>query len=235
MTAGHRLRCLACKARHVGLCQPLGGGELDVVARFKNGDRRLAAGEHLYHEGDVVNEVYNLTGGWVLLYHLLDDGRRQILEILLPGAFFGLQPDANQPMSHSAVCATAAEICVFRRRDIMNLFLERADLAVRTIALCARERIAIHDHLTSLGRRTARERIVHLLVEIDHRLRAIQPGAPAIVPLTQAQIGDVTGLSEVHVNRILQDLRAEGAVEISRGMLQILRPDKLTEFEGVVA
>jgi CRP-like cAMP-binding protein len=235
VTVGHRLRCFACKARHLGLCQPLGAGDLGIVARFKSGDRRLAACAHLYHEGDVVNEVYNLTGGWVLLYHLLEDGRRQILEILLPGAFFGLQPDSNQPMSHSAVCATAAEFCVFRRRDIMNLFLEHADLAVRTIAMCARERIAIHDHLTSLGRRTARERIVHLLIEIDHRLREIEPGAPAIVPLTQAQIGDVTGLSEVHVNRILQDLRAEGVVGISRGMLQILRPDKLTELEGAAA
>jgi hypothetical protein len=73
-----------------------------------------------------------------------------------------------------------------------------------------------------------------LLVAIDHRLRIQQPGAVSVVPLTQAQIGDATGLSEVHVNRILHGWREQEIVDIRRGMIHIRRPDRLAEIAGLV-
>jgi CRP/FNR family transcriptional regulator, anaerobic regulatory protein len=203
-----------------------------VVARFKTGDRRFSAGDHLYRQGEHVGEVYNLLDGWVLLTQLLPDGRRQIVEILLPGAFFGWQPDLQEPMPHSAVCATAVSVCVFPRRRLAELFLDHNELALRALTLCARDRLALHDHLTSLGRRTARERIAHLLVELDRRVQARRPGAVTSIPLTQMQIGDALGLSEVHVNRTLQSFRAAGLVSLGRGTLRVVKPHRLDVIAG---
>jgi CRP-like cAMP-binding protein len=226
-------RCLACKARRIGLCQPLAESEIGIVANFKIGDRHFAAGDHLYHEGDLIGEVYNLLDGWVLLYQLLPDGRRQIVEILLQGAFFGFQPDLKGQMSHSAMCATPAKVCVFPKAKLIDLFRDHTELALRALTMCARDRLEIHDHLTSLGRRTARERVAHLLFEIDHRVQARNPGATTAIPLTQAQIGDALGLSEVHVNRTLHGFRKAGIVSSGRAEIRILRPDRLADIAEI--
>jgi CRP/FNR family transcriptional regulator len=226
-------RCVACKARRIGLCQPLADSELGVVASFKTGDRDLSVGDHLYHEGDLTSEVYNLLDGWVLLYQLLPDGRRQIVEILLRGAFFGFQPDLRDRMAHSAVCATPVKVCVFPKSRLIDLFRDHTELALRALRMCARDRLDIHDHLTSVGRRTARERIARLLCEIDHRVQAGTPGAATAIPLTQAQIGDALGLSEVHVNRTLQAFREAGLVSLGRGVIRVLRSDGLADVAEV--
>jgi CRP/FNR family transcriptional regulator len=228
-------RCVACKARRIGLCQPLADSEIGIVANFKIGDRHLASGDHLYHEGDLINEVYNLLDGWVLLYQLLPDGRRQIVEILLRGAFFGFQPDLRDRMSHSAVCATPVAVCVFPKARLIDLFRDHTELALRALTMCARDRLEIHDHLTSVGRRTARERVAHLLCELDHRLRVSTPGAETAIPLTQAQIGDALGLTEIHVNRTLQTFREDGLVRTGRGVIHVLRSDRLADIAGIDA
>jgi CRP/FNR family transcriptional regulator, anaerobic regulatory protein len=227
--------CTACKARHFASCQSLTGSGLDAIAGLKAGDRRLAAADHIYREGDIIEDVFILVDGWVLLYHMLEDGRRQILEILLPGAFFGLQPEFKAAMSHSAVCATAVKVSVFSRQHLMNKFHDRPELALRVMIMCARDRLALYQSLTNLGRRTARERVAHLFVELDHRLRARQPGVVSALPLTQEQIGDLMGLSKVHVNRILQDWRQQHLVDVGRGLIRIQRPAKLADIAGLGA
>jgi CRP-like cAMP-binding protein len=226
-------RCVACKARRIGLCQPLAESEIGIVANFKIGDRHFAAGDHLYHEGDLTREVYNLLEGWVLLYQLLPDGRRQIVEILLQGAFFGFQPDIKSEMSHSAVCATPVKVCVFPKSKLIDLFREHTELALRALTMCARDRLGIHEHLTSVGRRTARERLAHLLFELDNRIQARSAGAPSAIPLTQTQIGDALGLSEIHVNRTLQAFRKGGLVSLGRGLIRVLRPGHLAGIAGI--
>ena len=92
------------------------------------------------------------------------------------------------------------------------------------------------DHLTSIGRRSARERVAHLLLELFTRYRAQWPGNRSeemVLPLTQEQIGDATGLTFVHVNRVLSALRKEGIVQFHYRRLRILDPDRLIEVAGV--
>jgi CRP/FNR family transcriptional regulator len=136
-------------------------------------------------------------------------------------------------MSHSAVCATPVKVCVFPKSKLIDLFRDHTELALRALTMCARDRLDIHDHLTSVGRRTARERIAHLLFELDHRVRARSPGLPTAIPLTQTQIGDALGLSEVHVNRTLQSFREAGLVRLGRGVIGILGPDRLAGIAGI--
>jgi CRP/FNR family transcriptional regulator len=177
--------------------------------------------------------VYNLLEGWVLLYQLLPDGRRQIVEILLQGAFFGFQPDIKSEMLHSAVCATPVKVCVFPKSKLIDLFRDHTELALRALTMCARDRLDIHNHLTSLGRRTARERVAHLLFDLDQRIQVRNPGNLTAIPLTQTQIGDALGLSEIHINRTLQTFRKAGLVSLGRGVIRVLRPSQLAGIAGL--
>lgn len=225
--------CLACLARHSGLCEPLGDSELSVVDRYRTRQRSFDRGRHIYHEGDVLDEVCSLTSGWVLIYHLMDDGQRQVLEVLLPGAFFGFQPDPRTPVTHSAVCLTPVSVCSFSRARIAGLFREHPEVGLRMIRMCARDRILLHEHITNLGRRTARERVGHFLLQLYQRAFERQgQGKPISLPFGQQDISDVLGLSHVHTNRILQAFKAEGLIETARGAIRVPDAQKLAEALG---
>lgn len=228
------IKCIHCKAREIGLCQPIPIEDLSIVEDIKLGEEQLDAGAHLYHEGDVTGETYNLIEGWIALYHLLPDGRRQILEFLLPGAFFGWHYDAGGPMTHSALCVNDAVVCKFPRQKLIELFMTHPEIALRMTRLCARDRVTVHENLTNLGRRSAIERVAHLLYELHHRLRPGQQwGGTQELPLTQELISDAVGLSPVHTNRTMRNLSRLGAIAYRRGAISIADPDKLARLAAL--
>ena len=107
---------------------------------------------------------------------------------------------------------------------------------MRFAGLIARDRNLSFDHLTSIGRRSARERVARLLLELFIRYRAQWPGhrpEEMQLPLTQEHIGDATGLTGVHVNRVLGDLRDEGIVQFHYRKLMILDPDRLIDVAAI--
>src|SRR5262245_31925680 len=112
--------CAQCAIRNTTVCRAF-VGSLEVVQSFKSGDRILVADTHLYRVGDRMGELFNLLDGWVALYRILESGKRQILDILLPGAFFGYQVDLAEPMNHGAMCLSDASICVFPRKAFAGL------------------------------------------------------------------------------------------------------------------
>ena len=107
---------------------------------------------------------------------------------------------------------------------------------MRLAWLIARDCNLLYDHLTSIGQRPARERVAHLILELFIRYRAQWPGHSINnmhLPLTQEHIGDATGLTGVHVNRVLRDLRNEGVLEFHYRRLNILDPDKLLDIATI--
>ena len=102
--------------------------------------------------------------------------------------------------------------------------------------LISQDRGLAYDHLSSIGRRSARERVAYLLLELFIRSRLQWLGHRSdemYLPLTQEHIGDATGLTGVHVNRVLRDLREEGVAEFHYRHLRILNPDKLIDIAGI--
>ncbi|MFQ5784467.1 MAG: Crp/Fnr family transcriptional regulator [Alphaproteobacteria bacterium] len=221
--------------REEALCAPLSDGEIGIVERFKSGNRVIDAGSDLYFQGEPCAELYTLLDGWVFLYQILEDGRRQILDFSLPGAFLGFQPDLAAGRTHSAQCLTDVAVCVFPSKNLLGLFRAYPELALRMAWITARDRTLANEHLTNIGRRTARERVAHLLLEIYFRVRLGDPSphADAIeLPLTQEHIGDALGLTSVHVNRTLRQLREAGLVAVEGRTLRVLDPDTLADVAG---
>jgi CRP-like cAMP-binding protein len=195
----------------------------------------IDAGTDIYYQGEPCDELYTLLDGWVYLYQILEDGRRQILDFALPGAFLGFQGSLGAPMTHSAQCLTDIAVCVFPLNNLLDLFRRHPELALLMALITARVWTLANEHLTNVGRRTARERVAHLLLELFFRVRLCDPsphGDTIELPLTQEHIGDALGLTSVHVNRTLRRLREDGLLAVSGRTLRVLDPDQLAEVAG---
>ena len=221
--------------RNEALCAPLSDGEIAIVEHFKSGNRTLPAGVDLYSQDERCSELFTLLDGWICLYQILEDGRRQILDFALPGAFLGFQPDLDAAADHSAYCLTDIAVCVFPRENLFDLFRAHPELALRMAWITARDGALAREHLTNVGRRSARERVAHLLLELFYRVRrkAGNKSENSIeLPLTQEHIADALGLTTVHVNRTLRNLRQAKLLDIHGRVLTVLEPGQLAEVAG---
>ncbi|MCT8971846.1 Crp/Fnr family transcriptional regulator [Microbaculum marinisediminis] len=228
--------CDACAARVDGLCALYSANILPLPARFRAADKHLAAGEDVLGVGETFDGIYNLVEGWVALYTLLDDGRRQVLHFGLPGAVIGFQPDSSAITTYGVQALTDAAFCFIPRKNLAPLVQECPEIAMRLAWLMSRDRSLSFGHLTSIGRHSARERVSQLLLELFTRYRSQWPGhriEELRLPLTQELIGDATGLTGVHVNRVLRELKRDGIVEFQYRKLRILDPDKLVQVARI--
>jgi len=175
--------------------------------------------QDVFGEGEAVRGVLILRRGWAFRYRLLADGRRQIIHFLMAGDPIVL---ADGVARHSVAALTDAEVVRLPRPEIEGRL---AALGRELEARSVREQDAIIEHTISLGRRTAKERMLCLLLEICRRSHADAPAedGPAgfDFPATQPVLADALGLSTVHVNRTLQMLRQEGLADLQAGRVHI--------------
>jgi CRP/FNR family transcriptional regulator, anaerobic regulatory protein len=231
------LNCRECPARSSGgMCADSGQELLGVIASHKSGDRELQAGQDLFSLGETCDSIFNIVRGWVILYNILEDGRRQILHFALPGAVLGYHPADGAMMTYGAQALTDTTVCAVPHKALLPIVRQQPEFGLRLARFVARDYSLALDRLTSIGRHSARERVAHLLLELFIRYRAQWPGSQIEemnLPLTQEHIGDATGLTLVHVNRMLRDLRKDGIVEFHYRRLRILDPDKLVDAAAV--
>ena len=207
-----------------------------LVPEYRHGDRRIAAGRDLFNIGSPIDSIFNLIDGWVALYILLQDGRRQIVQFALPGAILGILPVDGAQTTFGAHALTDATVSVIPQSTLSSVIRSDPAVGMRLARSLARDCSLAYDRMTSIGRRSARERVAHLLLELFIRRRAQWPGnriEEMPLPLTQEQIGDATGLTFVHVNRVLSVLRREGILEFHYRRLRILDPDRLIDVAGI--
>lgn len=220
------IRCEECSVRKLALFQPLNPEEVSIAETFRTGFRRLKPGSSIFRQGENIKEIYTLHEGWAYLYQNLVDGGRQILRFILPGDFFGFQADMGDGVRiHSAQALTAVSLCVFPSSNILKMLTEHVDLGIRLIWMTAHDEAVAYEQVVSLGRRTARERVAYLLLDLFHRLRLRHQDPYEIhavdLPLTQELIADACGLTQIHVNRTLKALRNDNVLELKGGRLQV--------------
>ncbi|MGE3703524.1 MAG: Crp/Fnr family transcriptional regulator [Hyphomicrobiaceae bacterium] len=207
-----------------------------LIARYRSGDREIEAGRDLFSIGWTGKSIFNLLDGWVAVYTLLEDGRRQIVQFALPGAILGILPSRQGSSTVGAQALTDVAVSVIPAPVLTTHSRSEPEICLRLVRSLARDCNLAFDRLTSIGRRSARERVAHLLLELFTRYRAQWPGnriEEMTLPLTQEQIGDATGLTFVHVNRVLSAMRKDGIVQFHYRRLRILDPDRLIEVAGV--
>ncbi len=216
--------CRICPLRGLPVFQPISGADVTVVESLRHGQLAFAAGSEIIHEGEADPPLYTLFSGWAYRYKTLSDGRRQILNFLLPGDFIGLQQRMSDDASHGVRALSDVQACMFRRDAVWTLHREAPTLGYDVTWLAAHEESVVDENLLSVGRRSAEQRIATLLVLLYKRAAALMPSPdPAGVPfpLTQQHIADALGLSLVHTNKTLRRLERQGLHHIAEGRLQL--------------
>ena len=175
-------------------------------------------------EGEEPTDVNLILGGWVCRYKQLADGGRQIMSFLMPGDLCDLNIFILKEMDHNVGAITAVTAAELGRDALERLTEEHPRI---TQALWWNELVTVavqREWTLNVGQRSAYERIAHLMCEMFLRLRTVglTRDESCDFPITQTDIGDATGLTSVHVNRTLKELRGEGLIELKGRRLTIL-------------
>jgi len=218
-----------CALRALPAFTSLQAGELAYIEKFRDGMADLPAGADIIPEHKTSAKLFTLYSGWAFRYKTLSDGRRQILNFLLPGDFIGLQEEFIDGATPGVQAATAVKVCVFPRDGLWPLFREFPSLGYDVTWLAAREEHWVDHHLVTAGRRTAEERVAMLLIHLYRRadrVGLVKDGALSF-PFNQQHIADSLGLSLVHTNKTLRRLQQRGLHSLVDGQLRLLAPRSL--------
>lgn len=201
--------CAACPLRGHPAFAPVGPDELALIQSLKRHEAVHPAGTALLHEGEADGPLYTLLSGWAFRYKTLADGRRQILDVLLPGDFIGLQQRMGEANTHGVETLTDVRVCRFARDALWRVHREQPMLGYDLTWLAAHQDGLVSDNLLSVGRRTASERLAALLLALHERARPFEPPDEdgILFPLTRQHLADALGLSRVHLHRALRGLR----------------------------
>jgi CRP-like cAMP-binding protein len=193
--------------------------------------RVIEADEDIVREGDQPTESILLLDGFAARYKIFSNGRRQITAIHVAGDFVDLHSFLLKTMDHGVLALTPCRIAAVPHATLEKITDEHPHLT-RLLWLNTLIDGAIHrEWLTTMGRLSATAHMAHFICELFLRLQAVgrTEGDTIQLPLTQAELGDTLGLSTVHVNRVLQELRKEGLIRWQGDALTILDWKRLEE------
>lgn len=210
-------------ARKLGTFVVLGEADHLVLQRLYQRRRTVAAGRELVHQGETEQSAYILARGWVCSYKLLPDGSRQIVDFQIPGDFLGLRSVLLHTSDHNVEPITDIQVSEVLMSDLLTAFAETPRLAAAVFWAASRDEAMVVEHLVGIGRREAPARMAHFLLELECRLALVGMGDRTgyDCPLTQYLLADALGLSAVHVNRVLRQLREDGLVTFRDGHVTI--------------
>lgn len=210
--------------------------ERDALDGLEERERLLKRGTALIRENDRTSELFILKRGMMMSYLLLDDGSRQILRFLYPGDMIALSTLAYSRSPEAVVALSDCVACPFERGALADLFAAHPRLAAAIMALNQMERVALTDRLAGVGRTSAKARVASVLLEIRARTRGNGDGATDtfVLGLTQEEIGDATGLTAVHVNRMFRQLEEDGLIARVAGRVILLNEAALMRAANYV-
>lgn len=231
---GHITPCEQCPLRRLPCLREFTPEELEFVKRFKIDELRVEPGASFLREGTRSEHLYTVLEGWAFRYKMLDDGRRQILNFALPADMVGLQGAVMEEMEHSVEALTPLTLCVLPRRRLYELYSQYPTLAFDITWLAAREEKMLEEHLVSIGRRSALERVAFVLLQVYGRARELGLARENVValPFTQQHLADALGLSLVHTNKTLKRLLATGAIRWQGRQFEVRDDSLLGQIAG---
>jgi CRP-like cAMP-binding protein len=220
--------------RRLSQYSDLAPDEIELLRSLSETPERLPAASELIAEGERLENPRLLLAGWACRQRYLSDGRRQIFDFILPGDIYGLCLRPQAVALCNAVTLTRATIS--NAAALGDAVLSHPDgysgLTTATLMSASADEVYLLNQMVRIGRQTAYERVAHLLLELHHRLSIVGLANDGFMPLplTQEVIADALGLSIVHLNRTLQQLRRDGLAEVKGGVARLLDLGRLRGF-----
>ena len=225
-------KCKNCPLRGRDQFVPMSREEVNVMQRFKVGELIVDAGAPILMQGSNSPQLFTTLHGMGLRYKTLADGKRQVVNFILPGDFIGLQAAVLGEMGHSVEATTKMTLCVFNRSAIWSFFKDNPERAFAVTWLAAAEEHFLGDALATVGQRTALQSVAWALTKVYLRGEQLDMVSRSQMPLPfrQQDLADALGLSLVHTNKTLRTLRTRQLAQWSDGVLSIADIDKLAEI-----
>jgi CRP-like cAMP-binding protein len=194
----------------------------------------LARGREMAHQGELGQAAYILRAGWACSFKLLSNGGRQVIAFPVPGDIVGLRSMLLRTSDHTFSTLTDAVVCRVEEPRLKKALSEFPHLGSAILWATSRDEAMVVEHLVNIGRRSAVERTAHFFLELYDRLRLVglASGDEFTCPLSQAILSDALGLSAIHVNRVLRQLRERGLLTFHDGVVNLHRPGELTKLAG---
>lgn len=217
-------------ARKLGSFIALSEPEKNVLDLLHGRRKTYVAGRDLVQQGQTDQQAFVLADGWACSYRLLASGGRQIVDFQIPGDFLGMRSVLSRTAGQSIEPLTKVVASSMNAHDLMEIFTRTPRLGTALLWATSRDDAMVVEHLVGVGRRNAVERTAHLLLELGARLALVGIGTKAgyACPLSQYLLADALGLSAVHINRVLRELREEGLATFRSGRVEF------TNFAGLV-
>ena len=222
--------CSDCPIQHRAVCARCDADELAMLERIKS-YRTLPAGAVIVRAGDEMQALSSLVTGCATVSMMLEDGRVQMVGLLLPSDFIGRPGRATAPYDVTAV--SEVTLCTFRRAPFERLIAETPHIGQRLLEMTLDELDAAREWMLLLGRKTAREKIASLLVILAQRLSEGPGEIRFDLPLTREAMASYLGLTLETVSRQISALRRDGLiVQEGRRGLRIPDLDRLMTLTG---
>ena len=217
-------------ARKIASYVKLGEIEVQAISDLYKRRRKFAPGLDLVHQGEIDQSAFIMAEGWACSYKILVDGSRQIFNFQVPGDFLGVRSVLFRTSDHNVEPITLIEASEVSKTDLFETFSATPRLATAVLWAVSRDEAMVVEHLVGLGQRPAAERTAHLLLELSARLKLVGLGDKTgfACPLTQYHLADAMGLTAVHVNRVLREIREAGLMTFQNGRVTF------DDFEGLV-
>ncbi|MGO1163751.1 Crp/Fnr family transcriptional regulator [Brucella sp. C7-11G] len=184
-------------------------------------------------QGDWANTVHIIKSGWGCIYRDLADGDRQIMDFPMKGDFIGFRTGIGFNY-YTLIAVTELSVFEISIDHLTESLLASPRLAMTFMELMARQRSIFIEHLISLGRRSALVRVAHLLLELGQRARmnGTSDENSFFCPLTQSELADALGLTPIHTNRMLRDLREEDLLIFKNNEVEFLNRAALVHISS---
>jgi CRP-like cAMP-binding protein len=212
----------------------IGPDDARALAVATSKPRKFAAKHDLIREGDRPGPVFVMLEGWACRYKILPSGTRQVMAFLMPGDCCDLHIGMLAEMDHNIQTITPALVAMIDGTEMGALMDKHRPVARAMYISQLVDEGIMRAWITSMGRRTSIERVAHLMCELYLRARNIglTDETHFALPLSQLVLADALGMTPVHLNRVLKELRLTGAMTLQRGSLLITDPGKLVQIAG---
>jgi CRP-like cAMP-binding protein len=173
-------------------------------------------GKQIIREGDKVNDVHLVLSGLATRSKTLQDGSRQLMAFLVPGDLCDLEVFVLEAMDHDIIALTETTCVLIPAKEIERLLTESSALTRALWWSTMTDSAVLREWIVNHGKREARERLAHIFCEllIRYRIVGVTDDDSIPFPITQEELAEATGMTPVHVNRMLSQLKAEGLIDL---------------------
>lgn len=212
----------------------LTAADIAALEKATSKPRTYQPRQDLIREGDQPGPMFIVLEGWVCRYKILPNGTRQIMAFLIPGDACDLHIKLLEEMDHSIQAITLATVATVTRDEMESMFDGHRNIAKAMYFAQLVDEGIMRSWIVSMGRRNSTERVAHLMCELYLRSRTfgLTDAGEFALPLSQLVLADALGMTAVHINRVLKELRLAGVMAVKRGSVSVLDPVKLVQIAG---